>query len=66
MLLNSLYLLPWYFAVEPVEQAQKQRLKLIQSNVNSANQDYQKVIELVKTERHDIFVAQEVSPVWVK
>jgi endonuclease/exonuclease/phosphatase (EEP) superfamily protein YafD len=51
--------------VQPVEQAQKQRLKLMLSNVNTANQDHQKVIELVKTEQPDIFVAQEVSQIWV-
>ncbi len=65
LLLNSFYIFPWYFAAEPAKQTHTQQLKLIQSNVNSANQDYQKVIDLVKSEQPDIFVAQEVSSVWV-
>ncbi|NQZ07638.1 MAG: endonuclease/exonuclease/phosphatase family protein [Algicola sp.] len=65
LLLNGLYVAPWYFTAGPVKQSDKQRLKLIQSNVNSANQDHQKVIELVKTEQPDIFVAQEVNRRWV-
>ena len=69
LLLNGFYILPWYTepgytapgytSAEQIEQTYKQRLKLIQSNVNTANQDHQKVIELVKTEQPDIFVALE-------
>ena len=73
--LNLAYVLPWYFspAVKIPDDASSAiktpdnplPIKLILSNVNSANRNFQALLGLVKTESPDILVVQEVTSKWL-
>ena len=66
-LLNSYYLVPWYIAAPRHELGfQGTPFKIIHTNVNTANRQYQKVIELINAQEADVFVAQEVNSQWLK
>ena len=76
--LNTVYILPWYFefgAIESydvpssVSSARSSKtiatIKLVHSNVQSQNSNYQSLQELIKKESPGIFVAQEVNKRWL-
>jgi endonuclease/exonuclease/phosphatase (EEP) superfamily protein YafD len=66
-LLNSYYLAPWYLAAPRPELGfEGKQFKIIHANVNTANRQYQKVIELINAQEADVFVAQEVNGQWLK
>lgn len=64
--LNSIYVLPWYVNLEEGRGDNAvSSLKIIHSNVNTANESYKKVIALIKEENPDIVLLQEASALWV-
>lgn len=60
--LNAFYVLPWFF-FSPVKVAGT-RLKLMQSNVEYDNPQYEKLIAYVREEAPDIVAFEEVDDPW--
>ena len=64
--LNSIYVVPWYFSPEEkVVENYSVQIKVMHSNVNTRNTNYQKFIDLVFEESPDILIAQEVNGKWM-
>lgn len=65
--LNFAVILPFYLprSGEHGEVATNEKLKLLLSNVNTANTNYAAVLELVRTENPDIVIVQEVDDRWL-
>lgn len=67
VLINLYAILPWYLPQYKVEaKSSEQRLRLFLSNVRISNQQYAKVIDLVKEEKPDIAVFLEIDESWSK
>lgn len=66
LILNSVYIIPWYFNFnENTDDKYTVQLKILHSNVNTANIHYQQLIGLIKQENPDIVVVQEASSIWI-
>ena len=79
--LNTVYILPWYFEFDAggsfdvpssansagsiSSSKTMATIKLVHSNVQSQNSNYQSLQELIKKESPDIFVAQEINQRWL-
>lgn len=64
VILNGVYILPWYFSPETATNDQIQ-IKLMHSNVYTPNDHYQKLIDIVLEENPDILILQEVNQLWL-
>ncbi|MCB0036559.1 MAG: endonuclease/exonuclease/phosphatase family protein [Anaerolineales bacterium] len=64
VILNTAYILPWYFSPETAANDQIQ-IKLMHSNVYTPNNNYQKLIDIVLEENPDILILQEVNQLWL-
>jgi endonuclease/exonuclease/phosphatase (EEP) superfamily protein YafD len=67
VLLNSAVILPWYMsrpAVPPSPQASQ--LRLLLANVLTSNQESASLIRLVRLEKPDVLVLQEVDRRWMQ
>lgn len=60
---NATLVLPWYFS--GTDNLEGTHLKLIHSNVHSANTDYQRLTDFIAEEQPDIVFLQEVNAEWV-
>lgn len=65
VVLNAVYILPWYIGAAPTATENSTAIKLILSNVNTANRNYPAFIDLIHAESPDIFVVQEVDEKWL-
>ncbi|MBI9019372.1 MAG: endonuclease/exonuclease/phosphatase family protein [Phycisphaerae bacterium] len=66
VILNVAHILPWYLKTDiPIAPATAIPLKIMLSNVHSSNQNYDRLLSLIKTESPDIFIAQEVNQRWI-
>ena len=66
-IVNAMYILPWYFPnSNQVNDDRSVELKVLLSNVNTNNTNYQKVIDLVLQESPDLFFVQEVAGILLK
>jgi endonuclease/exonuclease/phosphatase (EEP) superfamily protein YafD len=66
VILNAVYLIPWYVSVnDKTEDKYAVQLKILHSNVYTANSHYQKLIALIEQENPDIVVVQETSSIWI-
>jgi len=61
-LLNASFVLPWYLDKDPV--ARTTDLRILNANVHSSNDEYQRLLDLVGAEQPDIIFVQELSPAW--
>ena len=59
-------ILPWYIPQSGLKAERTERMRVFLSNVNTQNQNYSKVISLVREEQPDIAVFIEVTDTWVK
>ena len=60
---NASYVLPWYAQGEtPTGEA---RLTVLYANVQSKNRDYERLLDLINSERPDIIFLQEISAHWL-
>ena len=64
-LINGSYVSSWYFDPSDIPLDNQSELKVMLSNVNNQNQNYQEVVELVLQESPDLFFAQEVNRNWM-
>jgi endonuclease/exonuclease/phosphatase (EEP) superfamily protein YafD len=65
--LNMVHIAPWYVDAKSIEPSEHlATIKLVHSNVQTQNSNYQALIDLVIEESPDIFVAQEVNKQWLK
>lgn len=64
--LNASYVVPWYLG-GPSDNgpAGKASIKLMNANVLSRNEQYDRLVQLIEKERPDIIFLQELSPQWV-
>ena len=60
--LNGAYALPWYF--DSALAASNTTLTVLHANVHAANNQYDRVLELVETEDADVVFLQEITPAW--
>lgn len=67
IVLNSALVVPWYLEAGTLPGGNNVHdLKIIHSNVYTPNVSYRKVVNMVRQERPDIFVAQEVDAKWIE
>lgn len=67
VVLNSSYILPWYLAPESNHSIESStRISLFHSNVYTSNNQYSKLIQVIKNELPDIVVLQEVDRLWIE
>ena len=66
-LVNLAAIVPWYLppARDAAGASSGRRLKLMLANVNFANSQHDRLIELVNIEQPDVLVLQEVSKLWI-
>ncbi len=65
--LNAVEVVPWYMNNSKVNTSQSgETIKVIQSNILSSNQNYAEFINLVKAEKPQILVVQELNEPWAK
>ena len=65
--LNAIDVLPWYIPqVSPINTPSGQPLRVLLANVYSDNQRYAEFISLVKAEKPQLLVVQEINPIWSK
>ena len=65
--LNAVEVVPWYInnsdgAISPSAET----VEVMQSNILSSNQNYAQFIDLIKAEKPQILVVQELNPSWAK
>lgn len=60
--LNSSYVLPWYFGANRGES--DNTIRLLHANVYAGNDRYEQLFELVEAERPDVIFLQEVTQKW--
>jgi endonuclease/exonuclease/phosphatase (EEP) superfamily protein YafD len=65
-LLNLAHVLPYYVPIRPAREHNSTRLRLVTSNVNTANQQYDLVKQLILDQQPDVVLLTEVSPIWLK
>lgn len=65
LFLNLMYVMPWYFTHTGKISNDTVEIKLMHSNVNTRNQNFQAFINLVNSESPDIVIAQEVNSKWL-
>ena len=63
VVLNATLVLPWYTGAG--NEHGDAALTVVQANVLSTNQQYDKVIRMLESEKPDVVVFQEVSPHWL-
>ncbi len=64
---NSSFVLPWYLSAKDIKSGKASAtLKLLHSNVYTANQNKLKLIELIYSEKPDIIIAQEIDNKWAE
>jgi len=63
VVLNSTFVLPWYTGTQ--DGHGEAALTIVQANVLSTNDKYEKVSEMLESEKPDLVVFQEVSPHWL-
>ncbi|MGB5255655.1 MAG: endonuclease/exonuclease/phosphatase family protein [Woeseiaceae bacterium] len=64
--LNGSYVLPWYLGDSRDNLSDYTvSIKLMTANVLSRNEQYDRLVTLIDTERPDVIFLQEVSPQWV-
>lgn len=66
---NLFYIYPWYLADETASlekelAAEKQTLRIIHSNVHTANRDFDEFVSFVTQAQPDILVVQEINQRW--
>ncbi len=64
--LNLADIISWYTPSPGLRVASPSNLRILSSNVNIRNQNYSKLISLVKEEKPDIAVIAEVDKAWIK
>ena len=62
VILNAVYVLPWYVGKAPVDG--NTTIKILNANVHSSNDEYQRFFDLVGVEQPDVIFLQEFSPAW--
>ncbi|MEQ9548786.1 MAG: endonuclease/exonuclease/phosphatase family protein [Coleofasciculus sp. G3-WIS-01] len=63
--LNAVEVIPWYIPqFSPIHTSSGQPLRVLLANVYSDNQRYAEFISLVKAEKPQLLVVQEVNPIW--
>lgn len=63
--INSVEVLPWY-GVNTANQTAEMPLKILLANLYTKNQRYSEFIFLVKQERPNVVVVEEIDPIWTK
>jgi endonuclease/exonuclease/phosphatase (EEP) superfamily protein YafD len=64
LLLNAIAILPWV-VISPKPERPTHNLRLLLTNVNAANTNYQALLHLVDTEKPDLLIVQEASEGWI-
>lgn len=64
--LNAAFVAPYYFPAPRAEAVRRTRVKLLLANVNAANADYQKLIDLARATAPDVLVVQEATEGWAR
>ena len=62
----SVQIVPWYLPLAPQQSSSPGDLRILLANVNSQNQQYERVLALVRRERPDLAVFMEVDDTWVE
>ncbi|MBT8067077.1 MAG: endonuclease/exonuclease/phosphatase family protein [Gammaproteobacteria bacterium] len=64
--LNASYVLPWYFSGNVAFAAGTDTsIRLMNANVLSQNEQYDRLLQVIKDEQPDVVFLQEVSPQWL-
>lgn len=67
-IINAGFIVPWYVGNPENSKPQSSTstpVKILLSNVNSANTNYQDLIKLIRKEQPTLFIAQEVTEQWL-
>ena len=64
-LINGWTILPWYFAPETAGNTGQHSLRVAMMNVLTSNRQFEEVVQFVRSQNPDIFVAIEVNQEWV-
>jgi endonuclease/exonuclease/phosphatase (EEP) superfamily protein YafD len=62
--INAIPVAPWYLADDSDAAASVARVHILFANVNSGNANTQAMLELVRAEKPDLIVLQEVTDLW--
>lgn len=66
VVLNASYVLPWYFSDNAADAAGTDTsIRLMNANVLSQNEQYDRLLQIIDDEQPDIVFLQEVSPQWL-
>jgi endonuclease/exonuclease/phosphatase (EEP) superfamily protein YafD len=64
--IQLIQIIPWYFPPSWTGKSETPNLRILLSNVYVRNRSYEKVLSLVKEEKPDIAIFQEVDPRWAQ
>lgn len=59
-------ILPWYVPPAWIRSNRNPNLRVLVANINTQNQNYDKVLALVRNEKPDVAVFMEIDEAWVK
>jgi len=62
VILNAVYVLPWYIGPTPGDG--NTTIKILNANVRSGNDEYERLLDLIHTEQPDVIFLQEYSRAW--
>lgn len=66
VVLNAVYVLPWYGLGRPAHATPASTLTLLLANVRVDNSEFDGLLRLIEAEKPDVIVVQELTPAWAE